>query len=353
MREFEENIRRVDPYVPGDQPRQKVVKLNTNENPYPPSPGVGEALKGMDPEKLRLYPDPKSTDLIKALADQYRVREDQIFLGAGSDDVLALCFLTFFNSRRPIFFPDVTYSFYPVWADLFRIPYECKKLDENFRLVKEDYYRPNGGIIFPNPNAPTGLYEDLDVVEDILSHNPESIVIVDEAYIDFAGPSASAVDLISRYDNLVVVQTYSKSRSLAGLRVGYAISSPKLTAYLNDVRFSFNSYNMNLASQVLGLAALKDESYFKENIKKITSTRQWVKEELEKLGFTCLDSRANFLFVTHPHYDAYEMYKELKTAGIYVRYFDQPRIRNYLRITIGTEEEMQLLFTFFKHYINS
>jgi len=351
MREFEENIRRVDPYVPGDQPRQKVVKLNTNENPYPPAPGVGEALKNMDPEKLKLYPDPKSTDLVRALAEHYHVREDQVFLGAGSDDVLSMCFLTFFNSKRPIFFPDVTYSFYPVWAELYRIPYECKKLDDDFRLKKEDYYRPNGGIIFPNPNAPTGLYEPMDVVEDIVSHNPESIVIVDEAYVDFAG--RSAIELVSEYDNLIVVQTFSKSRSLAGLRVGYAIANPKLIAYLNDVRYSFNSYNMNLTAQVLGLASLQDESYFRENLKKITTTREWAKGELEKLGFVCLDSQANFLFVTHPHYDAYEMYKELKTAGIYVRHFDKPRTRNYLRISIGTEEEMQLLFAFFKHYVSS
>ena len=216
------NIRQVEPYVPGEQPQEQVVKLNTNENPYPPSPEVKKALDAMDTDAFRLYPDPASSVLVKALAEQYHVGENQVFAGVGSDDVLSLCFLTFFNSDKPVLFPDITYSFYKVWAQLYRIPYECPKLDEDFRIVKEDYYCENGGIIFPNPNAPTAIYEELDFIEDILEHNRNSIVIVDEAYIDFAG--RSAVELIGRYDNLIVTQTFSKSRSMAGMTIGYAIA---------------------------------------------------------------------------------------------------------------------------------
>ena len=228
MKAFEKNIRKVEPYVPGEQPQRKVIKLNTNENPYPPSPGVLAAMKELEQnmETLRLYPDPTADLLVSALADYYHVGKDQVFVGVGSDDVLAMCFLTFFNSEKPIFFPDITYSFYKVWADLYRIPYECKPLDEEFRIVKEDYYEENGGVIFPNPNAPTSLYENLDFVEDILRHNQDVIVIVDEAYIDFAGESA--LKLLDKYENLIVVQTFSKARSMAGMRIGYAIGSPLL-----------------------------------------------------------------------------------------------------------------------------
>ena len=222
--ELLKNIRQVEPYVPGEQPQEQVVKLNTNENPYPPSPEVKKALDSLDTDALRLYPDPASSVLVKALAEQYHVGEDQVFAGVGSDDVLSLCFLTFFNSDKPILFPDITYSFYKVWAQLYRIPYECPELDEDFRIVREDYYRENGGIIFPNPNAPTAIYEELDFIEDILEHNRDSIVIVDEAYVDFAG--RSAIELIDRYDNLIVTQTFSKSRSMAGMRIGYAIACP-------------------------------------------------------------------------------------------------------------------------------
>lgn len=232
--ELLKNIRNVDPYVPGEQPQEKVVKLNTNENPYPPSPGVQEALDSLDPADFRLYPDPSSSVLVKALAENYGVNEDQVFVGVGSDDVLSLCFLTFFNSEKPILFPDITYSFYKVWAELYRIPYECPELDKDFRIVGADYYRENGGIIFPNPNAPTAIYEELDFIEDILEHNRDSIVIVDEAYIDFAG--RSAIELIGKYDNLIVTQTFSKARSMAGMRIGYAVSNPDLIRCLNDVK---------------------------------------------------------------------------------------------------------------------
>ncbi len=349
MKAYEKNIRIVEPYVPGEQPQHKVIKLNTNENPYPPAPGVKEALEKMDADRLRLYPDPEASALTEALAKYYGVGKNQVFVGVGSDDVLSMCFLTFFNSDKPVLFPDITYSFYKVWAELYRIPYECQKLDENFRIVKEDYYKENGGVIFPNPNAPTGLYEDIRFVEDVLTHNQDVIVIVDEAYIDFAGESA--LKLIDRYENLIVVQTFSKARSMAGMRIGYAIASPKLIEYLNDVKYSFNSYTMNQTSLVCGAASVKDEEYFRHTVKMIVDTREWAKKQFEELGFRCLDSGANFLFVTHPERDAKELFEALKEAGIYVRYWGSSRIEQYLRVTVGLREEMEILFRFLRNKI--
>lgn len=340
--ELMKNIRSVEPYTPGEQPREKVIKLNTNENPYPPAPGVTQALDALDPADFRLYPDPASSVLVRALAENYGVGEDQVFVGVGSDDVISLCFLTFFNSEKPVLFPDITYSFYKVWAGLYRIPYECPELDENFRILKEDYYRENGGIIFPNPNAPTAIYEDLDFVEDILAHNRDSIVIVDEAYVDFAGKSA--IELVGKYDNLIVTQTFSKARSMAGMRIGYAISNPDLIRCLNDVKYSFNSYTMSQAAIVCGAAAVEDKAYFEQTVNRIIRTREQAKEVLEKLGFELTDSRANFLFVKHPQYDGEQLFKELKDEGIYVRHWNDERIRDYLRITVGTDEEMERLF---------
>lgn len=350
MKAWEKNVRTVVPYVPGEQPNQiGMIKLNTNENPYPPAPGVQEAIKSLDDKKMRLYPDPAADLLVRELADFYHLDKDQIFVGVGSDDVLAMCFLTFFNSERPIFFPDITYSFYDVWADVFRIPYECQPLDENFRIVKEDYYRANGGVIFPNPNAPTGIAQDLSDIEDILQHNQDVIVIVDEAYIDFGGHSA--LELIDRYENLLVVQTFSKSRSLAGMRIGYAFGNKQLIKYLNDVKYSFNSYTMNYPSLVIGRAALADRAYFEETRNKIIATRERVKKELAGLGFTFGDSMANFLFITHEKVAARELFEALKIKKIYVRYFNKPRIDNYLRVTIGTDEEMDALLAFFRDYL--
>lgn len=349
MRAFENNIRKVEPYVPGEQPQNKVIKLNTNENPYPPSPKVTEALAKMDTDRFRLYPDPTCGPLVEALAEFYHVDRDQVFVGVGSDDVLSMCFLTFFNSRKPILFPDITYSFYKVWAELYRIPYECQRLDGNFRIVKEDYYKENGGIIFPNPNAPTAIYEELDFVEDIIRANPDVIVIVDEAYIDFAG--RSALELIGKYENLIVVQTFSKARSMAGMRIGYAISNPVLIKYLNDAKYSFNSYTMNQAALVCGAEAVKDREYFEEGIRKIIETREWAKDRLARLGFICLDSSANFIFAMHPDYDAKELFEEMKANGIYVRYWGSERIEQYMRITIGTREEMEELFRFLEKYM--
>ena len=351
MNTWEANIRKVVPYTPGEQPNQPdMIKLNTNENPYPPAPGVEKALHEIQPDTLRLYPDPTASDLVHAIARNYGLKDEQVFVGVGSDDVLAMSFLTFFNSDKPILFPDITYSFYKVWADLYRIPYECQKLDENFKIVKEDYYKENGGVIFPNPNAPTGLYEDLVDVEDIIAHNQDVIVIVDEAYVDFAG--RSAMELIDKYENLIIVQTFSKARSMAGMRIGYAISNPTLIKYLNDAKYSFNSYTMNQTSLVCGVEAVKDKAYFEECVNKIIETREWAKEELKNLGFHCLDSKSNFIFAMHPDYDAKELFEALKENDIYVRFWGSERIEQYMRITVGTREEMEAMFAFLKKYMN-
>lgn len=349
MGNFRDNIRRVEPYVPGEQPKRlDVIKLNTNENPYPPAPGVTAVREAFSDEQLRLYPDPASHALTSVLADRYGLDEDQVFVGVGSDDVLAMAFLTFFNSDKPILFPDITYSFYSVWADLFRIPYERPALDENFRLVKEDYYRDNGGIIFPNPNAPTSLLLPLSEIRDILDHNPDSLVIVDEAYIDFGGESA--LPLLKEYENLLVVQTFSKSRSMAGMRIGFAMGSSELIKAMNDVKYSYNSYTMNRLTLLMGQEAVKDEAYFRESLDKIIRTREEARGRLEELGFHVLDSRANFLFASHRSVPASRIFEELREAGIFVRYFRQPRIDNYLRITVGKPEEMEALYQFLERY---
>lgn len=349
MKAFEKNIRKVEPYVPGEQPQRKVIKLNTNENPYPPAPGVKKTLMEMDVDRMRLYPDPTAGSLVHSLAMYYGVKDEQVFVGVGSDDVLAMCFLTFFNSDKPILFPDITYSFYKVWAELYRIPYECPALNEEFRMVREDYYKENGGIIFPNPNAPTAIYEELDFIEDVLDHNQDVIVIVDEAYVDFAGKSA--MELVDKYENLIVVQTFSKARSMAGMRIGYAISNPTLIKYLNDAKYSFNSYTMNQTSLVCGVEAVEDKAYFEEQVRKIIETREWVKNELSALGFVYPDSKANFILATHPEFEAKDLFEALKKADIYVRYLGGERIKNYLRISIGTREEMEAMISFLKEYM--
>ena len=347
---WEDNVRKVVPYIAGEQPKEKnIIKLNTNECPYPPAPGVKKLAEELDCDAMRLYPDSNSTPLAEALAEYYHVKPGQVFVGVGSDDVLAMAFMTFFNSDKPILFPDVTYSFYDVWADLYRIPYQTCALDENWKLRPEDYEQPNGGIIFPNPNAPTGVLESIGTVERIIAANRDVVVIVDEAYIDFGG--VSALPLIEKYDNLLVVQTFSKSRAMAGMRIGYCIGNEKLIAYLNDVKFSFNSYTMNRPSQLLGVEAVRDDAYFKEITSKIVATRERVKKELKELGFSFTDSKTNFLFATHERIPAQEIFQALRAAGIYVRYWNKPRISNYLRITIGTEEQMDSLLAFLKQYI--
>ncbi len=351
MKPWESNIRKIVPYVPGEQPNiTGMIKLNTNENPYPPAPGVKKVLQGMDADALRLYPDPAISGLTEELAAFYHLDKDMVFAGVGSDDVLAVAFMTFFNSDKPILFPDITYSFYPVWCDLFRIPYRTPALDNNFRIVREDYYRENGGVVIANPNAPTAYYEELSFIEDIIRHNQASVVIMDEAYVDFAGQSA--VELIRTYENLLVVQTFSKARSMAGMRIGYAMGNPKLIKALNDVKYSINSYTMNRAAILAGMEAVRDSEYFYEGIRKIKETRAWAADIFRSLGFSMPESGANFLFVTHERIPAGEIFRALKEQNIFVRYFDLPRINNYLRVTIGTREEMGKLFTFLKEYIS-
>lgn len=347
---WEDNVRKVVPYVAGEQPRKPdIIKLNTNECPYPPAPGVGKMAAQMDCSALRLYPDSNTTVLTEALAEAYHVKPEQVFVGVGSDDVLSMAFMTFFNSGRPVLFPDVTYSFYDVWAEVHRIPYKTCPLDENWHIRPEDYGQPNGGVIFPNPNAPTGLMESLETVEEIIRANRDVVVIVDEAYVDFGG--VSALRLLEKYDNLLVVQTFSKSRAMAGIRIGFGIGNEKLIRYLNDVKFSFNSYTMNLPAQLLGAEAVRDEAYFKEITGKIVATRERVKGELKKLGFSFPDSRANFIFATHPSIPAKQIFRALREADIYVRHWDKPRISEYLRITIGTDEQMDTLLAFLRDYV--
>ena len=349
---WEANVRKVVPYVAGEQPNKpRMIKLNTNECPYPPAPGVAELAKQLNSDALRLYPDSGVTPLVNALADYYQVKPGQVFVGVGSDDVLSMAFLTFFNGEQPILFPDVTYSFYDVWAQLYRIPYKTCALDENWRIRPEDYKQPNGGVIFPNPNAPTGVLEGLETVEEIIRANRDVVVIVDEAYIDFGG--VSALPLLEKYDNLLVVQTFSKSRAMAGLRIGFCIGNEKLIKYLNDVKFSFNSYTMNYPSMVLGVEAVRDVAYFKETTQKIMHTREWVGKELTALGFTFPESYANFLFVSHESIPARELFQALREEDIFVRYWEKPRIDNSLRVTIGTDEEMECLVDFLRGYIRN
>ena len=351
MSKWEENVRKVIPYTPGEQPKKShMIKLNTNENPYPPAPAVAEVLKHFDADMLRMYPDPTIGDLVAGIADFYQVGKDEVFVGVGSDDVLAMIFMTFFNSSRPILFPDITYSFYDVWADMLRIPYETIPLDDNFCIRSQDYKWENGGVIFPNPNAPTGELLPLAAVESIIQANPDVIVVVDEAYIDFGGESA--LPLIHKYDNLIVVQTFSKSRSLAGSRIGYAIANATLIRYLNDVKYSFNSYTMDRITIEVGTKAIADRAYFAETTQKIIATREWTKKELKKLGFVFGDSKSNFIFATHPDIDVVKLFEDMKQADIYVRHFNKPeRIRPYLRISIGTDEQMQEMIAFLKKYL--
>ncbi len=339
---WEDNVRKVVPYTPGEQPKIKnIIKLNTNECPYPPAPGVQALLRKIRYEDFRLYPDPDATALTTALGDYYDVPRDQVFVGVGSDDVISMAFLTFFNSDKPIFFPDITYSFYDVWADLYRIPYKRIPLDDDFRIRKEDYYAENGGVIFPNPNAPTGILEDLDMIEDVIRHNQDVVVIIDEAYIDFGGKSC--LELINKYENLLVVQTFSKSRAMAGMRIGYCFGSKKIIKYLQDAKFSFNSYTMNRPSLEVGVAAVKDDAYFRETCNRIIRTRERVKLQLIELGFTFPESSSNFIFAKHSTMIGKEIFQKLRERGIIVRRWDSPRISDYLRITIGTDTEMDRL----------
>ena len=343
MGNWERNVRQVVPYTPGEQPQEKnIIKLNTNENPYPPAPAVQAALRNLSSDALRKYPDPAAGKLVDALAKRYQVDPAQVFVGVGSDDVLAMAFQTFFNSGKPVLFPDITYSFYDVWADAFRISYKKIPLTDSFEICADDYRIPNGGIVFPNPNAPTGIALSSGEIKKILDANRDVVVIVDEAYVDFG--AETMLPLTEKYDNLLVVQTYSKSRAMAGARIGFAIGNEKLIAYLQAFKYSFNSYTMSDAAITLGAAALEDEAYFQDTCRKIAQTRETAKQRFTELGFSFGDSRANFIFVTHKSVPAKKIFSELRKKHIYVRYFDKPLIDNYLRITIGTPEEMDALY---------
>lgn len=339
---WQDKLRQIDPYVPGEQSKDPdIIKLNANENPYAPSPRVQEMLRTFSADGLRKYPDANASHLKQVLATHYGLAPDQVFLGNGSDDVLALCFQAFFCSDKPIFFPDLTYSFYPVWCSLFRIPYQTIPLDDQYRIRPADYTPQNGGVILPNPNAPTGIGEGLAFIEQLLAVNPDSIVIIDEAYIDFGGQSA--VPLLKKYENLVVVQTMSKSRSLAGLRVGFALANPDLIATLEAVKNSYNSYTMDSVTLEAAAASVEDDAYFRDTCAQVMRTRERASAELQALGFSVLPSLTNFLLATHPQKSAREIFEELKARKIFVRYFNLPRVDNHLRITIGTDAEMDAL----------
>ncbi|GBL53437.1 histidinol-phosphate aminotransferase [Pseudomonas citronellolis] len=331
------------PYVPGEQPKlAKLVKLNTNENPYGPSPKALAAMQAELGDALRLYPDPNADRLKQTIADYYGVRPGQVFVGNGSDEVLAHAFHALFqHDGRPLLFPDVTYSFYPVYCGLYGIPFEALALDEQFQIRVEDYARPNAGIIFPNPNAPTGCLLPLEAIERLLLANPDSVVLVDEAYVDFGGETA--IGLVERYPNLLVAQTLSKSRSLAGLRVGLAVGHEDLIEALERVKNSFNSYPLDRVAQAGAIAAFEDREYFQRTCQAVIDSREKLVGELSGMGFEVLPSAANFIFARHPRHDAAELAAGLREQGVIVRHFKQARIAQFLRISIGTEEQNQAL----------
>lgn len=339
---WNEKVKEIEPYVPGEQPKdKKYIKLNTNENPYPPSNKVIEAMKNAVNGDLKLYPDPNCSELINEIAKYYNLSEEEIFIGNGSDEILAFSFMTFFSRDKQILFPDISYTFYKVYAELFNLDYKLVKLDEDFNIPLHELKKPNGGVIIPNPNAPTGKYVNIDELKKLVEANKDSVVIIDEAYIDFGGESM--VKFIKDYDNLLVIQTLSKSRSLAGLRVGFALGHKGLIEGLNRIKNSINSYTIDRVALAGAKAAIEDSDYFEEITKKIINTREKVSKELEELGFNVLESKSNFVFASHNELSGKVLYETLKDNGILVRYFDKDRIDNFLRITIGTPEEMKAL----------
>ncbi|TBV04117.1 histidinol-phosphate transaminase [Phytopseudomonas dryadis] len=330
------------PYVPGEQPKlSKLVKLNTNENPYGPSPRAIAAMQAQLGDDLRLYPDPNGDRLKQAVADFHGVQPAQVFVGNGSDEVLAHAFHGLFQHGKPLLFPDISYSFYPVYCGLYGIQAEPLALDEHYRIRVEDYVRPNGGIVFPNPNAPTGCLLALDAIETLLRANPDSVVLVDEAYIDFGG--VSAIGLVDKYPNLLVTQTLSKSRSLAGLRVGLAVGHVDLIEALERIKNSFNSYPLDRVAIAGAAAAFEDRAYFEQTCAAVIASREQVTAGLRALGFEVLPSAANFVFARHPQRDAAGLAAGLREQGVIVRHFKQPRIAQFLRISIGTPEQNQAL----------
>ncbi|MBJ9985925.1 histidinol-phosphate transaminase [Acinetobacter sp. S40] len=345
MRFWSPEVRELEPYTPGEQPKiQNLLKLNTNENPYPPSPKVVDAVQAVlnhQADALRLYPDPDASQLKQAIATQQNVAVEQVFVGNGSDEVLAHIFKAFFIQDKPILYPDITYSFYPVYSQFFAVKTQQIPLNENFEIVVEDYKQDNGGIIITNPNAPTSIALSLEKIEQILKSNPDHVVVIDEAYVDFG--AESAVSLVNLYDNLVVCQTTSKSRSLAGLRVGFAIAQAHLIAALEAVKNSFNSYPIDRFAIAAAVASFEDQAYFEAQCQKVIQSRDVLVEQLQSIGFQVLPSKANFIFATHPAHAAAELATQLREQGVIVRYFNKPRIDQYLRITIGTDEQNQRL----------
>lgn len=353
MRFWSPEVRELEPYTPGEQPKiQNLLKLNTNENPYPPSPKVVEAVQNVlanGADVLRLYPDPDASELKQAIAKQQSVPVEQVFVGNGSDEVLAHIFKAFFVQELPLLYPDITYSFYPVYSQFFGVKTKVLPLNDDFEIVVDNYKQPNGGIIITNPNAPTSIALGLSAIEEVLQANPNSVVVIDEAYVDFG--AESAVALVEKYDNLVVCQTTSKSRSLAGLRVGFAIAQPHLITALEAVKNSFNSYPMDRFAIAAAVASFEDQAYFEAQNAKVIASREKLTAQLKELGFKVLPSAANFIFASLPSKDAGELAAELREHGIIVRYFNKPRINQFLRITIGTDEQNQRLIDTLKNEI--
>lgn len=338
---WNELTKRIKPYAAGEQPKdKKYIKLNTNENPYPPSLNVLKAINKAANSDLRLYPDPDCDKLKEKLAQYYSLNKNQIFIGNGSDEVLAFSFLTFFSKEKEIVYPEISYSFYPVYANLYGIKARCTPLKQDFSICVEDFLKDNGGIIIANPNAPTGRILDINSIKTILDYNTENVVIIDEAYIDFGGKSA--VKLIKAYPNLLVIQTFSKSRSLAGMRIGFALGQEDLINGLNRIKNSFNSYTVDRIAEAAAIAAIEDEQYFEYCLEKIIKTREWVVKRMTEIGFEVVPSKANFIFVTHKKIGAEILYHKLRNEGVLVRYFNKPKIDNYLRISIGSEKEMTM-----------
>lgn len=332
----------ITPYIPGEQPKgTSLIKLNTNESPYPPSPRALEAVKDEASSRLRLYPDPNCDELRGALAECHGLSPQEIFVGNGSDEILAFCFLAFWSPGDTIAFADITYSFYPVYADIFKVNYKTLPLDDDFNMPVSEFLKANCGLVIANPNAPTGIALPLSDIETIVASNPENVVIIDEAYVDFG--AESAVSLIRKYPNLLVVHTFSKSRSLAGMRVGMAFGDPSLITALEMIKNSINSYTLDRIAISAAAEAVRDRDYFNETREKIIATRDSTIEVLRRIGFKVLNSGANFIFISHRKKSAKELFAALRDMGILVRYFDKPRIDNFLRVTIGTDEEMEIL----------
>ena len=346
-----EKLEALKPYTPGEQPKErKYIKLNTNESPYPPSKKAIELARA-EAEKLMLYSDPECRTLRREMARTLGVGEDQVILTNGSDEVLNFAFMAYCDEDHPAAFADITYGFYKVFASINRVPYREIPLKDDFTIDINDYIGTDGTVFIANPNAPTGIFLELSEIEKILEANRERVVVIDEAYIDFGGESA--VKLIDKYDNLLVSGTFSKSRSMAGARLGFGVGSPSLIEDLTRIRYSTNPYNVNRMTEAAGVGALLDEEYFKSNCKKIIATREWTKAELTKLGFEYLNSKANFIFARHCRTNGKDLYLALKDRGILVRHFDAPRISNYVRITVGSEEEMQTLIYTIKNITES